>query len=417
MGYFFTLMYIFILFVRPQEFLGPIKGLPLLDYTTAACVCMVFLEGEFRAEKFRRSPLNVLMLLFWVYLSLTWVPNGWAGGVVVVFQRLAKVVVLYYLIMLTVTTRRRLKGLLWTLAFMGCFLAAQAIVQFYTGVGLVGGEALRRGQVLQARGIGIFADPNDLALYMVSIVPFLLPAFHKRVMSATSITGVMFLIPLLTGIVFTRSRGGLLGLATVAWFYLRRRVGIVFSVVGLLLLFSLLMAIPRMEKINPKQGSARTRLEHWTYGLGLLRSHPIFGVGVGGFTENYPTTAHNSFILVLAEGGLIGGTLWIALIYATLRHINLLRKIETPPPWLEPFTNALEAAFMGWMVCAFFLSHTYKFMGFILMGIAAAAMNVLASEGIDVRLPWKLRHTFASVVLCAAGVVFMHLMVTLLWRL
>src|ERR1700682_4357662 len=54
----------------------------------------------------------------------------------------------------------------------------------------------------------------------------------------------------------------------------------------------------------------------------MFKSAPLFGIGFNGFTEFLDITAHNSFVLCLAELGLLGSTLWMALLVTTTAGLN-----------------------------------------------------------------------------------------------
>ncbi|MGB4787029.1 MAG: O-antigen ligase family protein, partial [Candidatus Acidiferrum sp.] len=64
------------------------------------------------------------------------------------------------------------------------------------------------------------------------------------------------------------------------------------------------------------------RLEAWANGLEMFKSAPLFGIGFNGFTDFHEITAHNSFVLCLAELGLLGSTLWMALLVTTTTNLN-----------------------------------------------------------------------------------------------
>lgn len=426
MGYFVTILYIAFIFIRPQEYMEAIQGWPILDYLAGLSIVLVFLEGNFTGDKLRRSALNVLVLLFWFSLAMSWLSKFYLGGAVFALRSFAKVAIVYFLIVLTVDTKAKLRLFLWVLILMSTFLAVQAIVQFHTGEGLVGGEALQRAtqsdvvgeeNVRQARGIGIFADPNDLALNIVPIIAFVLPAFHRPGLSRTWVTGVIFLVPMVVGVAYTRSRGGILGLAAVGWMYMRKRLGNVLAIGGVVILFMMLLAIPRMEQLDTKEASARSRLDHWSYGLSLFEAHPLFGVGFRAFTEEYPNTAHNSFVLVFAEAGFFGALLWVAMFYCSFRDLLAIENSERAPPWAVSVAAALEAALTGWLVSAFFLSQSYKFIHFMLMAAVVATLNVLAREGVEVTERWSIKHTILSGVGAVAGIVLLHVGVRFLWQL
>lgn len=417
MAFFLTLLYVAFIFLRPQEWIEDIKGWPILDVMAVASISWAFLEGEFSADKWRRSPINRMVLGLWGALVLSHLAHLSFWGMRLAIQEFAKVAIVYFLIIFTVHTFPRLKAFTWTLVAMATFLALQSVLQYY-GEGIVGVDVLRRTEtIIQTRGIGIFQDPNDLALNIVCFVPFVLPSFHKYFLSRTWFTGMLFLIPMVTGIVFTRSRGGILGLAGVLWFYFYKRVGPLLSIGALAILLSIVMALPRMESVSPTQGTARTRMEHWAYGFDLFKGNPLFGVGMGMFTENYSHTAHNSFILVLAEAGFVGAFFWVALFLAGFRELFLLGRLPQAPPWLEPLLNSLTGALVGWQICGFFLSQTYKFTSFILLALVVATMNVLSREGYVVEHPWGMRMMIWSFLGTVGAIIFMHLALMILWRM
>jgi O-antigen ligase len=421
LGLFFTILFVMVLYIRPQEFWDFLLGVPVIDYVAGGAIAFVFLEGSFNKEKFKNSPINKLLVFFWVWLGITHVAHGWLGGFTYTIQKFGRVAILFYLIVLTVDNIRKLRVLIWTLIILSTFLSIEAIVQFYTGISLVGAQALQRhvgeGEfVAQARGIGIFSDPNDLALHVVPMLAFLVPAFHKRALSNTMVTGVLLLIPLVTGVVYTRSRGGIMAMAFVAWIYLRHRVGLTFSVVGLVMLFGLLMAIPRFEDVGAGGGSAQSRLDHWAYGLMEFRANPIFGMAYDSFTAHgYRHTAHNSFVLVLAETGILGAMLWIGFFYAAGRHIFAMERVTRGPPWVEPMSKALEAALGGWMAGAFFLSQSYGFLLYILLAIIVAIVNILAKQGIDIGFVWRKKQTRNVFFITVGMIVLIHVMVRALY--
>lgn len=422
MGFFLTLIYIIVLFLRPQEFILEIRGWPILDFLAGLSMAAVFLEGDFRAEKFRMSRLNTLIVYFWLACTASQIANFWFGGANLAFQTFAKVVIVYFLIVLTVDTWPRVRLLCWLLIFMSTFLAANSIFMYYTGVGLVGGEALARGDasgeiIFQARGIGIFEDPNDLALSIIPMISFVLPAFHKRFLSRTWLTGILFLIPMVAGVIYTRSRGGILGLAGVIWVYFRKRIGLVAGIFAILLVMSFLMVIPRMGEISAQEESARSRLEHWSAGLDLFRNHPLFGVGMLSFEKHHYQTAHNSLVLVLSETGFVGTMLWIAMFYVMFRDMRRLRDLSDAPPFMTQALDALEGGMIGWMIAAFFLSQTYKFLLYVLMGLLVAYQNALANQGIPTSYGFGLKDLMTAAALTVGAIIFLYAALRVLWNI
>jgi O-antigen ligase len=89
-------------------------------------------------------------------------------------------------------------------------------------------------------------------------------------------------------------------------------------------------------------------LEAWASGLEMFKSSPLYGVGFNNFADIFGITAHNSFVLCLAELGLLGSTLWMALLVTTT--ISLNRIIGGRKPRLAKlfgFVPIFESRYIG----------------------------------------------------------------------
>ena len=71
----------------------------------------------------------------------------------------------------------------------------------------------------------------------------------------------------------------------------------------------------------------------------MFKSAPLFGVGFGKFADIADLTAHNSFVLCLAELGFVGSTFWVALLVTTMMGLNGIikarEKRQTEPACAE----------------------------------------------------------------------------------
>src|SRR3546814_20658825 len=76
-----------------------------------------------------------------------------------------------------------------------------------------------------------------------------------------------------------------------------------------------MMMLPtRMQELDAGESSAYGRIESWYDGIQMFLANPVFGVGVGTFTDHTRLTAHNSFVLVLDATGIVGYTFWLAMV-------------------------------------------------------------------------------------------------------
>jgi O-Antigen ligase len=153
-------------------------------------------------------------------------------------------------------------------------------------------------------------------------LPLIFVAWRRR----RVLPNVLFvLVPsavMLWAVYLTHSRGALLALAVLAVIVARKRIGTPASVVltTLLILGMLALDFTGGRAISAVEGA--DRLESWATGLEMFKSAPLFGIGFGGYTDYNEITAHNSLVLCLAELGLVGATLWVALLVTTMTGLN-----------------------------------------------------------------------------------------------
>ncbi|MEU8044021.1 O-antigen ligase family protein [Micromonospora echinofusca] len=159
---------------------------------------------------------------------------------------------------------------------------------------------------------------------------------------------------ILAGIGFSYSRSSYLGaLVVLLWFVGRRRYAVPVLAVGTLAVTAVvgngLRLLPetildRIEYTTASgrlDGSSSVRLDLWASALRMAAEHPLSGVGFLGFSERLPayfsqqmTEAgtdvhldllqhpHNTYLMVLAETGLIGAALVVALLVLVVRAIR-----------------------------------------------------------------------------------------------
>jgi O-antigen ligase len=183
------------------------------------------------------------------------------------------------------------------------------------------------GQLTRIRGAGFLSDPNDLAQILLIALPLLFIAW-RRGRTVTNFVVVLLPAALLLWTTFlTHSRGGLLALAAVALLVARKKIGTTASTaVAAIFILACLPLTSRGRGISAADGA--DRLEAWANGLEMFKSAPLFGIGFNGFTDLYEITAHNSFVLCLAELGLLGSTLWLALLVTTMTGLNRVLGVQ-----------------------------------------------------------------------------------------
>jgi O-antigen ligase len=275
----------------------------------------------------------------------------------------------------------------------------------------------------------IYYDANDLALVLVCTIPFaiffvLTGAWPYRVLALAS--SALFVATLAK----SGSRGGFLGLVAVSMYVLLayrvipRRVRLA-AVGGGFALLSLVASDAYWRQIqtlrNPQQDynwSGREtagRMEVWKRGLKYMADRPLLGVGL----RNFPmaegrlseeskasmergrgfkwSAAHNSFLEVGVELGVLGLALFVTMLVSALRA---LRRIRSRHRWSAQTTRqrevalafTLSAAFVGFIVCGFFLSAWYFSYLYMLFGLVIGLVKVDRLAPQPPSLPEHLRH-------------------------
>jgi hypothetical protein len=152
--------------------------------------------------------------------------------------------------------------------------------------------------------------------------------------------------------------------------------------------------------LSTTEGSAAGRLDAWYAGFQMAKSSPLFGVGYGHFTDHNPLTAHNSYVLCLAELGFPGFFIWLAIIVSSLMELNALEILADEPGQpeqvaeLRSIARSVFAAVMMFAVTAWFLSRSYSGVFFILIGCVIAVTEMARKTGaraaIQGRISWKI---------------------------
>ena len=410
------LAYLLLVLIRPQDYpaMADLVGLPLQPI--ALFVAAGF--WLFSPRKNFDAPQFLILLMFLGAMLVSHVFNGWVGGAIEQFKKFSPIVLAFVVFANGLDRRSRILRTMAMFALCGGVLAAHGIQQAQTGIGWTGIE-LSQGTRIQY--VGIFNDPNDLGLLFVACVP--MAAYLSSRGGLMGLRRLFWLIVtgvLVYGIYLTDSRGSLLGLLMVLGLYVWQTRGV--FVAGSLgaMAVGVLLALPsRFNEIDAEEESAQGRVESWYEGIQMFQGHPLFGVGPDQYTDYYYLTAHNSLVLVLAEMGIVGFTLWLAFVVYGLRMMWAGSRNMHVPAWphddaldaqgaagvdgaelhdvephdVEPLDSAqldaidahnavvaegraiamtLLLALAGFVTCAFFLSRSYVIILYLLMALIVA---------------------------------------------
>ncbi|MGB2899133.1 MAG: O-antigen ligase family protein [Candidatus Acidiferrum sp.] len=330
MGFALTILYIAITIISPEQFGKEWASYHALMYLAAITV-VASLPSITGSRYWKTSVQTFLLLGFVVAIALSQVANGWLGGVLEGWRMFLPSAAVFFFIIVNVTTIRRLK-IVTLAAVASCLVVAvEALCGYYAGYQ---GEmfVLQNniysphddviGQLMRIRGAGFLSDPNDFAQILLIALPLAFLAWRR---GRTVANFFVVLVPaaiLLWTTYLTHSRGGLIALAAVALMAARKKLGTTASTVLASVFIFGMLALDFTGGRGISAADGADRLEAWANGLEMFKSAPLFGIGFNGFTDFHEITAHNSFVLCLAELGLLGSTLWMALLVTTTTNLN-----------------------------------------------------------------------------------------------
>jgi putative inorganic carbon (HCO3(-)) transporter len=338
MGFVLTVAYIVITILSPEQFGPQWSSYHALAYL-AGIIFVVSLPDIFSGRQLRSSVQTFLMLGLTAAIALSAVANGWIGGIIANWQAFLPSAAVFFFIVANVNTSRRLK-IVALAAVASCgVLVVEALFGYYGG--FHGDMFVFRqnlylhdevvSQIKRLRGAGFLNDPNDFAQMLLIALPLIFIASDKRRGVANL---AIVLVPsalLLWAVYLTHSRGALIGVAALALMLARKKIGNTASVIlaAALVLGMLALDFTAGRGISAVEGA--DRIEAWASGLEMFKTAPILGVGFGNFTDHNDITAHNSFVLCLAELGLVGSTIWVALLVTSMTGLNRIIRQQAKP--------------------------------------------------------------------------------------
>lgn len=255
---------------------------------------------------------------------------------------------------------------------------------------------------------GELQDPNEVSLAMTAGALSLLIAFARRKRSPVSTAACFAGIALvLFTVLLSQSRGGLLSAMLVFGIYVVRRYGLWTMIPAAALALPVLVLGGRSG--SSADVSTQMRYEAWATGLDLVKRNPIFGVGQGQFVDHHYLTAHNSFVLAMAELGLVGLFLFVAILYVTIKSLIVgIRDLSHVPgaEAAQVWGMALLASFAGILFQINTLSFTYHSVLWIFLGLVGAWSGAIRHHMPDFKVAMTWRDLIIVAVGCFAFIAF-----------
>ena len=370
-------LFCFVLYVRPYEFFPQVSWLRNIALILALATLAVYVPTQLAlAGKLTIRPREMKLIMALLVIALLSIPlaldplMAWNG-----FIDYFKVVLIFLVLINIVHTQRRLRLLFLLVLIVSCVLAGAAINDYMAGRLDLGGKRIK--------GVigGLFDNPNDLALHLVTIIPIAIGLALGARPVRKKLFYLFAAILMTAGVVVTFSRGGFLALfcmgAVLAWRVGRRHKWIIAIVLPVVLVGFIVFApggySSRIATTN--DDSSTMRLDDLKRSLFISMHHPLLGVGMGNYIlfSNSNHATHNAYTQVSSELGAIAMLIYVLFLIAPL---NKLKKLERDTHDLRHQSHyfylavGLEASLIGYMVASFFASVAFLWYAYFLVGYA-----------------------------------------------
>ncbi len=393
----FLMGYLIVSLARIQELFPVLTVIHLGDITAGGSIICIIIEasskgiGKISLLREEKYVLGILAIGIVTIPTSVW-PSGCIKFITGPYLR---VLVLFFLVTMAIRTVPDLRKMVWAF-LVGTFLIALMSV---------------KNQLTHFGGITATYDANDIALIMVCALPFTICFFKQTKFLGKIFISSSILLGLQT-IILSASRGGFLGLIVIGGYLIikakkKRGLMIVGCVVGAILL-SQIAPSSYWERIsgiwdpqNEYDASGGGRLDLWKLGFNIFIHNIFTGVGINNYfvadglahidVGGKWTTAHNSFIQIGVELGVVGLILFILLTFGTVLKMRKVQKVWQGKSeyremmWL---VSAVEVSMCGYIACGFFLSAAYFYNFYFILGLSVAiqriAMRIAVNKEKDV---------------------------------
>lgn len=333
------------LFTIPFQFYFPaIKGINLsLSRVLALILFIWWLIIEGKKNKFSSLKSSKLTLPVLVFLSVMIISTFFSFNFQNSFYHLLKwssLLLVFFVGEYFFQEEKMIKSSLKIIFFTGILVSLIGIVQCFFGVGklyeiIVNSQWVRiflEADTLEVkiatgtfnwypifRSFGVFVDSNIFAIYL-GICLFCLVQYYQFYKNKYDFS-FYFLFSLFTIVlILTFSRAGWLGfLAMMIYFglrqkYLRKNLIQVISTIIFAVLISISFPQIRLlitERIVDILPAIQVRIELWKDSILNFLINPFWGTGLGNYL--FPLPAHNNFLQIAGETGILGliSFLWI----------------------------------------------------------------------------------------------------------
>lgn len=379
--YLFSILVLF----RPYELVPSLSFLSATAFYFAVGTLAVYFPTQLSTEgSLTMLSTEVKCILAMTALALLTMPLGkdFAASWEIFNDSFIKSVLIFIVMVNVVRTRQRLMNLMWLSLTVGLYLSYTALDLYMKG------EMKTEGYRVAVDVGGLFGNPNDMALHLVTITPIavVLGIASRNVLWRIFYFSMAGLFVAANMVTF--SRGGFLGLivsaAILVWKIGRKnRLNVVLASTlagGLFILAApgsyglrlLSIFIPGLDPV----GSSDQRKQLLFRSIFVTLRNP-WGIGMGNspVMNDNNLQWHNAFMQVASELSVFGLMFYLIFLISPFRKLGAIERTlfaKSETDWFYYMAIGLQASIVGYMVSSFFVSVAYNWFVYYLIAYAVA---------------------------------------------
>lgn len=336
----------------------------------------IFLIKTIISRNTRTLRLSISILFFLLFITVfvsalrsSYPVASWRG-----FSRIPKYIFLFFALFEIFTNDKKvMMRFFWVMMIVAAITFLNGIFQSIFGFDIFKHNTFNELESLR-RVQASFVDPNDFGAYIISVLPLTF-LFLNRGLSKYK--RIILLVICLLGffcLIRTSSRGawvGFLAGAVVYFLFYNKKIAMLVPVILLIGVFIMPGALSRFSGLfRQEKNTVWERKILWHSAWSMIEQRPVLGLGVNTFSRYFPKYkpadypdlryAHNSYLQMCAEIGIVGLLLFLSIPFIILRKAlrNIKVKIKQGKEGL--ILLGLISGYVGFLVHSIFDNNLFS---------------------------------------------------------
>lgn len=369
---------VILVFIFPWENAVTLPGLGTIGRLYGLLVAAFWIGTVVVTGKIRKPNLfHLLMFLFvfWNLLTLFW-SVSFENTLIRAITYIQQVVLVYLMWDLYISPRALKAGM--QAYILGAWISIYSIVSNYLANATFGTTARFTGSGFNANALALLLTLGMPLAWQLAFAPK-----EEKVVRYFRFINLAYVPAAFAGILLTASRGGIIATAPFLFFMFSTftRLSLVLRII---IAVTLILAALAIQPLIPEytysrlattgdsisSGDFGERGHIWREGFELLAQNPLIGVGSNAYQEAVPSkiVAHNTYLSILVESGLVGFILFMGLLavvfYCAYNNPNKWESLM----WLT--------VLLIWAISVFAFAWEYRKATWLFLGFIVIAANV-----------------------------------------